>query len=272
MQPLKLTVVKTYPIGHSMQRLILTGAGLTQERIPGNFGGLHIKLLFKKHNQEKLELPDFKDGKLYWPAADKKPVARTYSIADFDVAKKELTVDFVKHSPSGIACDFATQCSPGDDIGFSGPGLKQLINTTASNYLLVGDLSAVPAISAVLKHIPQLKNTYVYIELENLNDVEDIKEQYFSNAPSQLTFVKQEFRPTETILPMIRDLPIPSASNDWSITLAGEHQTVVDIRKYFSEKNFHKTFVYAVPYWRKDFTEEGYHEFRHETMDTVLSN
>ena len=125
MQPLKLNVSATYPIGTSMHRLVLTGPGLTEERIPANYGGLHIKLLFKTKTQAKLELPEYTHGKLKWPAPDKKPVARTYSIAGFDATRKELTVDFVKHTPAGIACDFATHCAVGDEIGFSGPGLKQ---------------------------------------------------------------------------------------------------------------------------------------------------
>ncbi|TXR53664.1 siderophore-interacting protein [Reinekea thalattae] len=267
MKPLKLTVVEKISLNQQMQRLVLAHPELDDARIPEDFGGLHIKLLFKQPHQSELMLPEPIEGKLHWPPRELKPLARTYSISDYNAAKNSISVDFVKHDPAGIASEFASQCRIGDQVGLGGPGPMRMANYAASHYLFVGDLSAVAAIAAAIKHLPEKADVTVLIELPEQSDANNIKQLYFAEMNHRLEFIEQRFSPEQTLLPCIEQLGIAGSHDLWSITLAGEHHTVVSLKKYFLNNGITKDRLYAVPYWRKDFDEESYHELRHEAMD-----
>lgn len=269
MSALTLTVKSVTPMGDALNRLVMSSPGLTSERIPTFYQGLHIKLFFKQPHQAELELPQRNENdKIVWPEANKKPLARTYSIVDFDAENHSITVDFVLHRDYGIASEFAKLARPGDTLGFAGPGLITMINPSAKQHLLVGDLSAMPAIAAVLSTLANDDSVRVIIELENGDNQSLITQQYFAGREEQVVFVEQKFSDKFEILTMVEKLKIADTKEDWSIALAGEHQTVVAIRKYLRNINFDKKALYAVPYWRHQHNEETYHAQRHEIMDT----
>ncbi|WP_289031260.1 siderophore-interacting protein [uncultured Paraglaciecola sp.] len=264
-----LTLVSVTPMGGALNRLVLSSPELTSERIPAFFAGLHIKLFFKQPHQAELVLPQRDENdKIVWPEADKKPLARTYSIADFDAENHTITVDFVLHRDYGIASEFAKLAKPGDRLGFAGPGLITMVNPSAEQHLLVGDLSAMPAIAAVLNTLTLKDSVRVIIELERSVDQTLITQQYFAAREHQVTFVEQKFTDKSEILELVRNLQISNTKDQWSIALAGEHLTVVSIRKYLRQIDFDKKSLYAVPYWRNQQNEETYHAQRHEVMDT----
>ena len=268
MSALKLTVVESHTIGNLMQRLVLSGEGLAGDRIPDDFHGLHIKLFFKQTGQTELTLPTLENGKVSWPADALKPIARTYSIFNFDRETQQLTVDFVLHAAPGIACDFARNAKTGDTVGFAGPGPIRLANHQAQNFLIVGDLSAVPAISSIANTLPPLANAHILIELEDISESDVIFENYFPASRHTIHFLKQEFNDATNLIEALSRLEIRSDTQNWSITLAGEHYTVIELRKYFRHRGFNKDWMYAVPYWRHQLNEESYHLERHQVMDT----
>lgn len=269
MSAIILTVTSVTPMGGALNRLVMSSPGLTSERIPKFYQGLHIKLFFKQPHQAELELPQRNENdKIVWPEANKKPLARTYSIVDFDAENHSITVDFVLHRDYGIASEFAKLAKPGDTLGFAGPGLITMINPSAKQHLLVGDLSAMPAIAAVLSTLANDSNVQVIIELERGSNQALITQQYFAGREHQVTFVEQKFADKSQILELIRKLNIAETKQNWSIALAGEHLTVISIRKYLRQLDFDKKSLYAVPYWRNQQDEETYHAQRHEVMDT----
>ncbi|WP_272659929.1 SIP domain-containing protein, partial [Providencia sp. PROV112] len=47
-----------------------------------------------------------------------------------------------------------------------------------------------------------------------------------------------------------------------------EDQIIRDLRRYIRrEKGFGRDDIYAIPYWRYGYDEEGYHHERHAVMD-----
>ena len=257
------------PMGGALNRLVLSSPGLTCERIPSFYQGLHIKLFFKQPHQTELVLPQRdKNDKVLWPDADKKPLARTYSIVDFDAENHLITVDFVLHRDYGIASEFAKLAKPGDVLGFAGPGLITMVNPQAKRHLLVGDLSAMPAISAVLNTLANDNSVTVIIELEKGGNQALITEQYFKGREEQVNFIEQNFSDKSALLKIVEQLNIEETKAQWSIALAGEHLTVVSLRKYLRQMDFDKKSLYAVPYWRNQQDEETYHAERHNVMDS----
>ncbi len=87
--------------------------------------------------------------KLQFPDA-----VRTYTALFPDVAAGTLAIDFVTHGDEGVAGPWATAARPGDRIEVRGPGGAYRPDPTADWHLLVGDESAVPAITAALEVLP----------------------------------------------------------------------------------------------------------------------
>jgi NADPH-dependent ferric siderophore reductase len=82
------------------------------------------------------------------------PAVRTYTVREVDAARGELAIDFVVHGDEGIAGPWASAARVGDVVALSGPGGGYAPDPAAAWHLLVGDLSAVPAIAAALEAMP----------------------------------------------------------------------------------------------------------------------
>jgi NADPH-dependent ferric siderophore reductase len=80
------------------------------------------------------------------------PVQRTYTIRS--VVGGEVTIDFVVHGDEGFAGPWAANARPGDEMWLLGPGGAFTPSPEAPWHLLVGDASALPAISASLERVP----------------------------------------------------------------------------------------------------------------------
>src|SRR5699024_10828967 len=78
------------------------------------------------------------------------PVLRTYTVR----AQRQdaIDIDFALHGAGGggPASAWAVACQPGDTIDIAGPGPKKLVDDSADQVLIVGDMTALPAISVNL--------------------------------------------------------------------------------------------------------------------------
>jgi NADPH-dependent ferric siderophore reductase len=98
-----------------------------------------------------------------WKSLDttERNTIRTYTIRHANPAAGEMTVDFVLHDSSGPAGTFAATCSVGDDVIIIGPDAHSLHSDigidfhpgAARHLLLMGDETAIPAISAILERL-----------------------------------------------------------------------------------------------------------------------
>ena len=256
--PLLLKVVSSENNQDQLQRVVLTGTGL--ERLNGYSAGAHIKLFFKRPKQTELSLPQKTEKGITWPPAEKKPFARTYSIRSYDPKRNELTVDFVIHEPAGVAAEWAMNAKAGDVVGFAGPGPKSLFLSGMDHYLLVGDLSSLPAIQSILDQLPSNANIDVIFEstfavLPKLDE---------ASSKARWHKVDQTFDPSNHILPAVKAMY--KADRSTSVMVAGEHATVVGLRDWFRHQ-VAPQYLYAVPYWKHTEDEETYHAQRHQVMD-----
>ncbi|MCG7416596.1 siderophore-interacting protein [Microbacterium sp. ACRRU] len=96
------------------------------------------------------------------------PVTRTYTVRE--VRGDELTIDFVVHGDEGLTGPWAARAQPGERLVVSPPGGGYAPDPTASWHLLVGDESALPAISAALEALaPDARGT-VFVEVSGTDD------------------------------------------------------------------------------------------------------
>ena len=137
-----LVVADTAQLTPNLIRLVLEGDAL--KAFPSDCAGGYIKLAFDADGQPLTGAEDIDD-----------PILRTYSIRALDRNRQRLSVDFVLHGDGtthdGPASAFARAAQPGDRVAISGPGGVRSLDPAAHWYLMAGDMTALPAISAKLE-------------------------------------------------------------------------------------------------------------------------
>jgi len=251
--PKTLTVKSASNLTPNMRRVTLQGDALND--FPAHSEGAVIKMLFEK------------------PGLDKAPM-RTYTLAKQRLAPNEIDVDFMLHSHNdaskdasenvsvdvsmqgsshGVAVPWSLNAKPGDKISFFGPGPVRFINLEADCFLLGADMTALPALKANLKLLPENARGKAFIEILSEADKQDL--QIPSNI--ELTWVINE-SPGSDASPLFHAIE----QADWqlgkiAVWAACEFKTMKKIRNYLKiERGVEKSHLYISSYWKKGNTEE----------------
>ena len=158
-----LDVVSTEPLGEHFQRLTLGGPGFADFR-DNHFTDKYVKILFVDPALGLTPPYDVQTLRKSLPK-HQRPVRRTYTVHSVDAEAETLVIDFVLHGDSGVAGPWAAAAQVGDPVAFSGPGGKYAPDPAADAHLLVGDESALPAISAALAAMPEDAAGQAFIEV-----------------------------------------------------------------------------------------------------------
>ena len=216
----------------------------------------HVKLFFPKPGQEAPLLPDLVDNRPVWKKEEDKPLIRTYSVSHHDRENHLVSVDFVIHD--GPASVWAQHAQVGDCLGVSGPGDYHLPSNTDQPYIFVGDLSALPAIKAVVEKLPKEAEGHVLLQVPDKSDrlgislPENFDEIHWLSMGGSL-------------LEAVKSIDIKELRHEsW---IAGESSDVVEVKRYLKARGLLVKNYYAVPYWKKNVNEEAYHKERHQIMD-----
>ncbi|WP_462164669.1 siderophore-interacting protein [Pseudoalteromonas xiamenensis] len=245
--------------------LRITVSGDELRGFPEGYHGAHIKLFFANRITGKLELPTREaSGAIRWPAD--RPITRAYTVRAFRANQNELDIDFVVHGDKSPASGWAVNAEIGSELGVAGPGGPDPLLAPADWHVLAGDLTAVPAISALLEHLPENALAAVFIEIESDRDI------HFIKAPSgvHIHWLKRVQGQPTPLASAIQTVSLPPNTTSVSAFIAGENSAVLACRKQLIEDfGLTKQQLYAIPYWRRGQDEETYHEQRHVIMDEV---
>lgn len=231
----------------NMRRVTLHGDAL--ENFPPGAEGTYIKMLFEQ-------------------AGGAKPAMRTYTVAAQRPAQNEIDVDFMLHGASaisahadnngaahGIAAPWSLSAQPGDAISFFGPGPAKFINTDATCFLLAADMTALPALTANLKLLPEHARGQVFIEIMSEADKQDLVKP----AGVELVWVVNDDPGSDTS-PLFHALQ----QAEWqegklAAWVACEFKTMRKIRQYLKvERNIEKSHLYISSYWKRGDAEEAH--------------
>jgi len=259
-QPRLLQVKSITDVCPKIRRLTLAGDAL--KGYPENIPAAHIKIFIPRSGQAKPILPKMGPKGAVWPEEQLRPHTRTYSVRRFCPNTMEIDVDFALHGDEGPASAFAIYAKIGDYIGISNPGGPYPMLPKVQHYVFAGDLTAIPAISALLESLPQNATGDALLEISTEQD----KHELVAPPGVKLHWLINE---SESPLPSaIRSLSFQT--QDVFYWVAGENDTVLNLRRYIrGEKDIHRSCIYAVPYWKKGLNEEGYHNERHDVMDKI---
>ena len=179
----------------------------------------------------------------------------------------ELDIDFVAHGQSGRASGWAINAKTGDFIGVAGPGGPDPLLAPADWHILAGDLTAVPAISAILEQLPERATGQVFIEVDNLTD----KHAIACPEGIVINWVLRDISGIKnTLVEAVGQVAPPAAATSMSAFIAGENASVLLCRdKLRNDYQLTRKQLYAIPYWRRGQDEETYHQQRHDIMDQV---
>ncbi|CAM3898692.1 Vibriobactin utilization protein ViuB [Vibrio aerogenes CECT 7868] len=251
-------VRKTYLTPHFV-RVTFTGDDL--KGFPSDENGAAIKVFFPNQQSGTLELPHWEGDQIVWP--ENKPASRAYTIRYYRPETNELDIDFVVHGTESPGSGWAMRCQPGDQLGLAGPGQKPAL-PVADRYILAGDLTALPAMSAVLESLPEDAVGHALIEIDHPED------QHALTHPAGIDVRWLVRHPEHMPYPLIDAVQSAGVPQGMTVSafIAGENRTVIACRKFMIETfQLTKKNMYAIPYWRRGKSEEKYHDERHEIMD-----
>jgi NADPH-dependent ferric siderophore reductase len=220
----------------------------------------YLKLVFPQPGVTYPEPLDMKALRGSMPAEDL-PVVRTYTALYPDLEAGTLAIDFVTHGDLGVAGPWAQAAQPGDRLLVNGPGGAYAPDPAADWHLLVGDESAVPAITAALEALPADAVARVVV----LVDDADHEPALPARAGAEVTFLhRATLAEGESLEASVRAMEFPAGRVHAFVH--GEAQEVMHgIRPHLlKERGLERDQVSISGYWRRGRTEEGFREWKQE--------
>ncbi|MEP3655542.1 MAG: siderophore-interacting protein [Litorimonas sp.] len=246
-EPRRFEVTKSVRITPNMHRITLGGKSLNG--FPENRAGGYIKF------------------RLPTPEGDK-PIVRTYTIRS--QTAHGIDVDFALHGSdaehSGPATRWALGAEVGDDILVGGPGPAKPLPEGKGPFLLVGDMTALPAISVNLENLPDDATGHAIILIREAADQQDL------SMPDDFT-IEWIF---ESNLGANANLLANAARNVSGINemvyawVACEFEAMKLLRQYLrTEQNFGKDKLYISSYWKRGLIEDDHKRIKRVDAEAV---
>ncbi len=239
-QPKTLVVTDTETITPNMQRITLQGEALSH--FPRDCEGSYIKLLFN----------DMGGADLSILSEDDRPIMRTYTIRRFHPETSSIEVDFVRHVTQDLQCGFAARwamaAQKGDTISIVGPGSISNLNTEADWFFMAADMTALPALSAKIRTLPEEAKGYAVISVLSPADIQPL------HAPAGMELIW--LTEGQALADSVRELEW--LDGNASIWCACEFDSMRALRQYFrNEKEVDRENIYISSYWKQGVLKMG---------------
>jgi NADPH-dependent ferric siderophore reductase len=158
---------------------------------------------------------------------------RNYTVRAVRQEVEELDIDFALHE-GGLAATWAQAAQPGETLVWTPADGGYVLPEDAEWQLIVGDLTALPAIGRILETVRPDVRTTVVIEVEDPADRQPL--------PGDVRWVRGRLNE------VVRTFPEPDAPG--YIWMAGETRTVRDARRYLRhERGVDKARWSLTGYW-----------------------
>lgn len=264
----RLTIIASYPLSPNMQRIEFTTEDM--HYFNQDAAGQYVKLMFTPAGSTDLALL----------ADDEQPVLRTYTLSAVDLLNKRLTIDFVKHEGcvdsrsnngeqtlqlceqgGGHGHFFAERAQVGEVIFVRGPGTIQAINLHRDWLLLVADMTAIPALSQVIKQVPANALGHLVLELTSHADIPVLISA--KNLPANLTLTVCVRGQGLSLANTVQQL-------NWldgqpCVWCACEFSDMKAIRHYVTDQHqVARSDYYFSSYWKQGVTEDGHKLFKQQ--------
>jgi NADPH-dependent ferric siderophore reductase len=247
-----LEVVRVTKLNDWMVRVTLGGEGFAAFQ-PNDSTDMYVKLLFVK--PELGHTPPYDVAALREELApEDRPVTRTYTIRSIDADAGTLDIDFVAHGDEGLAGPWAVNAKPGDQLVLLGPGGGYAPDATADWHLLVGDSSALPAISAALEAMPADAKGVAYVAVDHEEERQSL------TVPEGIELV---WHVEPGTAPDTERLARLVTSREWpegrvQVFAHGERESIKALRRVFKERAVPREQLSISGYWAYGRTEDTF--------------
>jgi len=191
--------------------------------------------------------------KLFFPPVNESqgmaPAMRDFTPRRFMAEQGELWIDFFLHE-GGPATDWAARASVGQTLQIAGPKGSSVIAPDGIDvHLLIGDETAVPAISRRLEELPPSARALVVIEVEASAERPGLESQ----AGVQFVWVVRDHpngQPAHAIIEALRKLELaPGRCFAW---VACESRSARAVRAHLrDDRGFDRRWIKAAGYWQQ---------------------
>jgi NADPH-dependent ferric siderophore reductase len=176
-----------------------------------------------------------------------RPTMRSYTISGHDAAAGEIDFDFVLHD-AGPASAWAAAAQPGDQLILVGPSPNYVPNPDADWYLLAGDETALPAIAATLRDLPEGAVVRAFVEVTDADDEQPLP----TKADAEVRWLHRggtAAGQSDVLVTAVRAATFPDGVVDaW---IGTERGALVAVREYLlGELGLERRSVRATTYWR----------------------
>jgi len=242
-EPREFQVVGCAQVTPNMRRITLGGEGM--KTFPENQDAAYVKLRLLQPNSDR-------------------SLVRTYTVRS--QRADEIDVDFALHEKCGPATQWALDAQIGDKILVAGPGPKKLLHPDADWVLLVGDMSALPAISGVIEQMADDVVGHAVIEVIDESDIQQLR------VPAG---VKMHWlvnpHPGENghlLVDYVKNLQWRSGQP--SVWSACEFKSMRQLRDYFrGERQLGNDSLYISSYWKNGSNEDAHRVAKSSDLHTV---
>lgn len=192
--------------------------------------------------------------KLHFPQADSdRPLLRTYTIRA--QRADSVDIDFVMHGDGGPASRWAEDVQLGDTIDIGGPGPKKLVDPSADWVLLIGDMTALPAISANIENLPADTRGHAIIEVAHADDIQELTTP--AGLKIQWVINPHPGESNDALVDAVRELAwLPGEASVWC---ACEFTAMRRLREHLRDaRGITRQQLYISSYWQLGSNEEAH--------------
>ena len=243
----EVRLVSARDVAPRIRRLTFTGEDVARF---GSETDIHVRMYFPPEGLARPEWPrPGPDGRTVWPAEERRPEVRYYTVRRFDPATSQIEIDFVMHEDEGPGCAFAARALPGAIVGMAGPLGRSA--PKAAWTLLAGDETALPAMARILEAMPRDAEGAAFIEVDSARD------EIAIDAPDGVSvrWLHRRGAPagaTDLLLAAISSASMPQAEDVFA-WVACEYEASKAIRKHLrGVRGLPREQHLVVGYWQRE--------------------
>jgi NADPH-dependent ferric siderophore reductase len=177
-------------------------------------------------------------------------VRRDYTPRRFSREARELVIEFALHG-TGAASDWARHAKAGDRLLVGGPRGSMIVPPELGWHLLVGDATALPAISRRLEELAEGSRAFVFV----LADQAD-RRDFASRARVEVCWASSG----DALLAALGGLTLPAAESGFAWG-GGEASLMARVRQVLLDKGVPRQHMRVSSYWKQGVAEH------HETLE-----
>ena len=243
-------VVQTKQLTTHLKRITIAADEL--RAFPWHGPDQWFRLFLPREGQTRPVLPTRADD--WWPQIvampdEIRPWVRNYTVRRLRPELGELDIDFVMHGDGGPASRWALRARSGDWVGLLDQTAPYDPPAGTRWQLLVGDETALPAISAIVENLPGGTDAQAFVEVPTPADRVSVS----TPEGVRVTWLPRESTDAtigSLALDAVREATLgePHEGYAWA---AGESGLIRQVRRHLvSRRGMPKSAVYFCGYWR----------------------